>query len=98
MEAAEAGWVAQGATLSEPSSTWRAALAGALVGALLAGFALAAMPAARGLLGAAAGLDTLAGRQQLVSSAQEWPRRPLHREWRWSPRGVGVDHMFRQPR
>jgi hypothetical protein len=90
--------MARAATLSEPSFPWRRALAGALVGALLACLALAALPAGRGLLGAAAGFEAPAGRQEMASPAREWPPRPLPREWRWSPRGVRVDHMFRQPR
>lgn len=75
---------------------WRALLAGVLAGAFLASLGPAAIPAARGLVGTAAGFEKFTGRQQPASSAAAWPRQPLPREWRWSPPGVDVDRMFRQ--
>lgn len=33
-----------------------------------------------------------------VSSVREWPRRVVPVEWRWTPRSVDVDRMFRKRR
>jgi hypothetical protein len=73
--------------------SWRVALGGALLGAFLA----IVLPP---LLNAAAQAVRVAVRVDDARPAivREWPERPLPREWRWSPPGVKVDHMFRKRR
>lgn len=73
--------------------SWRAALAGVLLGAFLASVLPPALDAAGTVVRAALRPDD--ARPAVV---REWPSRPLPREWRWSPPGVKVDHMFRKPR
>ena len=73
--------------------SWRVALGGALLGAFLASVLPPALDAAGKAVRAALRSDD-AG----PAVVREWPVRPLPREWRWSPPGVKVDHMFRQRR
>jgi hypothetical protein len=80
------------ALVTSAARSWRPALAGALAGALFAVLVPPAIDAARELFHAAS-QDEAATRTALV-----WPTRELPREWRWSPPGVRVDHMFRRPR
>lgn len=73
--------------------SWRVALGGALLGALLASVLAPALHTAGTVLSAAVRVE---GAGPAV--VREWPARPLEREWRWSPPGVKVDHMFRKSR
>lgn len=73
-------------------SVWRLALACAVAGALFAMLVPPAIDAVRELVRSPS-QDRAAAR-----SAAAWPTPELPRQWRWSPPGVQVDHMFRRPR
>ena len=62
-------------------------LLGLIIGAL--GFAIAA--STFDVVRAALPLETAA-----VEPAAEYPARELSREWRWKPKGIDVDYMYRQ--
>ena len=72
--------------------SWRLALACALAGALFATLVPPAFDAVRELARSASQERPAAG------TAAVWPTPELPRQWRWSPPGVQVDHMFRRPR
>jgi len=72
-----------------PGQGWRRPmLAGLLLGALLGAAASAAL--------APQGIAITLGSEERARPARERPPEPLPREWRWSPRGVRYEHMFRQ--
>ena len=39
-----------------------------------------------------------AGRSDAVEAVNDWPARELPPEWQWQPRGVDVEHMYRNPK
>jgi hypothetical protein len=68
-----------------PSRRWTPLLLALLVGAAL-GSGLTALSNAR--IGGAS--------PEPAVVAREWPRRELPLEWRWAPRPVRTEHMFRK--
>jgi len=78
--------------LVSTARSWRPVLAGALAGALLTLLLPPAIDAVRDRVRAAS------QDEDATRTAKVWPTRELPREWRWSPPGVRVDHMFRRPR
>jgi len=77
---------------------WRAVLAGALAGALIASVAPLGLAVARDAIRGFTGADRLAAPELQALAAKAWPHRPLPLEWRWAPRGFDVDRMLRRPR
>ena len=73
---------------------WRAALAGAVAGALLATLAPAAVELTREAWRSAVRELVIAP----TPATDAYPPRPLSPEWRWSPPGVDVEQMFRKKR
>jgi hypothetical protein len=98
MRAAETAYLDRDPDLPSAASAWRAGVAGALAGALLTAVALAGRPLGQELARVASSFGSAATRQEAASPPEQWRRRPLPREWRWSPPRVDVDHMFRKPR
>lgn len=70
----------------EPTRRWGISALGVVIGAAL-GAGLAILPTIdSGSWSAGAGVD---------SQQTEWPVRELDREWRWTPKGVEFEFMFR---
>ncbi len=73
----------------EPRRTGRWVLASA-------GLALGLLLGSAVTTAATHGLEAWQEVETVETAVQEWPKRPLPKEWRWSPPGVKYQHMFRE--